>query len=212
MGGGVEENSVSVSESKMKELICAQNSSYWQKRLLSMTLSLLALVSCDINISNSSKGDDQLGDHVVDSGRMLHQVINLPPESTLAMRADYIKRQIEKYKEWTGGHSPIPRRTVTANTFDKVRQKVDREDSSALLVLVQDDAYDVRSIAASLLECVDSNAESNIEKQMNSESNIDRRNRFREALIQIRELLKRAALLVNKSYPLIRPKLILMIN
>jgi hypothetical protein len=55
-----------------------------------------------------------------------------------------------------------------------------------LLVLVQDDAYDIRSIATSLLECLDSNAESNIEKQMNSETNIIRRNRYLDALIQIR--------------------------
>lgn len=184
--GDVVENSVSVSKSKMKELICAQNSSYWLKRLLSMTLSLLGLVSCDTDISNFSMRDDHPGDHVVDSGSTLRQVTNLSQESTLAMRTDYIKRQIEKYKEWTGGHSPIPRRAVSANTFENVRQKVGPEDSSALLLLIQDYAYDVRSIAASLLECVDSNAESDIEKQMNSETNIERRNRFREALIQIR--------------------------
>jgi mevalonate kinase len=102
-----------------------------------------------------------------------------------AVRAKYIKEQIEKYKEW-GGHSMVPSRAINSNTFENVRQKIGTGDSAALMILLQDNAYDIRSIAAILLKCIDPNAESEIEKQIDMESSMERKNRFRDALIDIR--------------------------
>ena len=100
-------------------------------------------------------------------------------------RAKYIKELIDKYKEW-GGHSPIPQRVVNANTFAKVRQEIGLKDSPALMILLQDDAEEIRSMAAILLDCVDPNAENKIEKQLSKESNVDRKDRLQDALLQIR--------------------------
>lgn len=117
------------------------------------------------------------------------QVASPSNESTnLAMRAEYIKGQIKKYKEWSGGHSPVPQRAVTANTFEKVKQEISQEDSAALMILLQDDAGDIRSIAASLLGCVDPDAQSEIEKLLAAEKSIERQYRFREALIVINSI------------------------
>lgn len=103
----------------------------------------------------------------------------------ISARAKYLKAQIEKYKEW-GGHSAIPQRVVTANTFAKLRQEIGPEDSPALIILLQDAAEEIRSLAVSLLDCVDPNAQSDIKKQLSKESNVERQNRLRDALIQIR--------------------------
>lgn len=101
----------------------------------------------------------------------------------LSNSAEYIKRRIEKYKEWGGGHSPIPSRVVNMNTVRSVSKEIAPEDSPALMILLQDDADDIRSVATSLLGCIDPNAQSEIEKLLATEKDIERQYRFKEALI-----------------------------
>ena len=108
-----------------------------------------------------------------------------PRQSDVDARAQHIRSRIEKFKEWGGGHSPIPRRAINSNTFTKIRQEIAASDVPALLILVQDDGYDIRSLAASLLECVDPNAESAIESQLKQETGNDRRSRLMDAQIAI---------------------------
>ena len=107
--------------------------------------------------------------------------------TNISSRAEYIKKQIEKYKEW-GGHSVIPQRVTTMNTLTKVMKEIGPKDSAALILLLQDDADEIRSMAASLLGCVDPNAQSEIEHELAREKSIDRQYRLREALIVIRSI------------------------
>jgi hypothetical protein len=158
-------------------------------KLLFLVLVSLALVSCDEDSSRSFTGDRRLAAGVQASATIANQATNPSKEpANLAARSENIKGRIENYKEWGGGHSPVPRRAITSNTFEKVRQEISPEDSAALMILLQDNASDVRSIAASLLECVDPHAESEVEDQMNMESSSERKNRLRESLILIRTI------------------------
>lgn len=154
-------------------------------RLFLLCIIFFALVSCERS-SDSSKGKSALPARIQNSQSSSAQGNKKSKETTdITSRAEYIKKQIEKYKEW-GGHSAVPQRVVTANTFTKVRQKIDSEDASALIILLQDDAGEIRSIAASLLDCVDPNAQNDIEKQLSKETDVERKDRLRDALIQIR--------------------------
>ena len=81
--------------------------------------------------------------------------------------------------------SPVPRRGINANTFARVRHEIEAGDVAALLILVQDEAYDIRSMAANLLECVDPNAEGDVESQLKLETDNDRRSRLMDVQIAI---------------------------
>jgi len=51
-----------------------------------------------------------------------------------------------------------------------------------------DDAYEIRSLAASLLECVDSNAELEVEAVANAAADNGSRHRHLDALVAIRAI------------------------
>ena len=153
--------------------------------LLLLCVAFFSLVSCERS-HDSAKDKESTVAHTQDSQAAPGHGDKPSKETTnISARAKYIKAQIKKYKEW-GGHSAVPQRVVTANTFAKVRREIGPEDSPALIILLQDDAEEIRSIAASLLDCVDPNAQSEIEKQLSKETNVERQNRLRDALIQIR--------------------------
>lgn len=111
------------------------------------------------------------------------------PPDDMPARAAHIRSRIGKYKEWSAAHSPVPRRAITASTFDKVRREVTAADTPALLLLVQnDDANDIRSMAASLLDCVNSNAEAELDRLLKQETDNTRRGRLMEARSEVRTI------------------------
>lgn len=155
--------------------------------LLLLCVAFFSLVSCERS-HDSAKDKESTVAHVQNSQSAADQGEKSPKKTTnINSRAKYIKKQIEKYKEW-GGHSAIPQRVVTANTFARVRREIGSEDSPALIILLQDDAGEIRSIAASLLGCVDPKAQSEIEHELAREKSIERQYRLREALIVIRSI------------------------
>lgn len=109
-------------------------------------------------------------------------------QTNVSTRAEYIKKRIEKNKKWHGGHSPIPSRVVTMETIRAVKQELSLEDSAALIVLLQDDASDIQFAAASLLACVNPDAQNEIEKLMIEETNSQRLFRFKLALRKINSI------------------------
>lgn len=104
-------------------------------------------------------------------------------------RAAYIRSRIEKFKEWGGGHSPVPRRAINANTFAKVRQEVTVADTPALLLLIHDPAGDVRSMAGNLLGCLNPDAERIVQDLLAGETANDRRSNLMDARIEIHGVL-----------------------
>lgn len=158
-------------------------------RPLFLVLISSMLVSCDIHLPHSSSGGQRLVGRVQSPATIASQATNPSKEPTNpAVRAEYIRERIEKYKEWGGGHSPVPRRAINANTLAKVRQEIGPGDLAALMILLQDDASDIRSLAASLLACTDPNAQSELEDRINKESNIDRKYFFIDALITVKSI------------------------
>ncbi|MBK1612476.1 hypothetical protein CKO44_03235 [Rubrivivax gelatinosus] len=103
-------------------------------------------------------------------------------------RARQIRDLLEREKEWGGGHSPVPRRGATANTFAKLRSELTRADVPALLLLIEDDAVDVRSMAVSLLECLEPLSEQLVEQRAAQAVDAQRRSRDLDALIGIRAI------------------------
>lgn len=104
----------------------------------------------------------------------------------ILMRAKHIKKLIKKNKEWQGGHSPIPHRVITINTFNAVIKEVSRADSAALIALLEDDDYGVRSMSIAVLVCVNPDAESDIEQLIATEPNKEQQSRLRAARTDIR--------------------------
>jgi hypothetical protein len=109
-------------------------------------------------------------------------------QTDISTRAKYIRNLIEKNKHWTGCHSPIPCRATTEDTFKSVRKEISVEDSAALMIVLQDDAGEIRYMGSRLLGCINPNARSEIEKLMVAETSIERQSRFEEALIIIDEI------------------------
>lgn len=105
-------------------------------------------------------------------------------QMTIPERAEYISKLIQQNKGW-GGHSPIPSYVVTDDTFQAVKKVISIDDSPALILVLQDDDYGIRSIAADLLECINPNAKSEIEKAMATETSSERRDRLGSAIIDI---------------------------
>ena len=156
-------------------------------RLFLLFVTFFTLVSCERS-SNSAKDKGEAVTRAQNSQSAPGQGNKKSKEATnISSRAEYIKKQIEKYKEW-GGHSVIPQRVTTMNTLTKVMKEIGPKDSAALILLLQDDADEIRSMAASLLGCVDPNAQSEIEHELAREKSIDRQYRLREALIVIRSI------------------------
>ncbi len=100
-------------------------------------------------------------------------------------RAEFIKDYIEKNKEWGGGHSIFPRKVVNFNTYRKALKWVSVKDVDALMLLLQDDATDIRIAAAVLFECVVPAAKDKITERINKESDILKKDRLGEALLLI---------------------------
>ena len=111
-----------------------------------------------------------------------------PPSNATVVRAEEIRSRIDRFKEWSAAHSPLPRRAINMNTLVNVRKEVTVADVAALLLLLQDEGYDIRIMAAKLLGCVDPNATEDVERQLKLETEVTRRNRLMEAQIEIRGL------------------------
>lgn len=111
------------------------------------------------------------------------------PAPSPVERAAYIRSRIEKFKEWGGGHSPVPHRAINANTFAKVRQEVTVADTPALLMLIHDPAGDVRSMAGNLLGCLNADADRIVQDLLSRETANDRRSNLMDAQIEIRGVL-----------------------
>lgn len=158
--------------------------------MVNMFFALIPLLSilsiCKIDLPYALMNDRQhvRRDQISDTNPSAMAPISKDQMNTL-MRAEYIKKRIEKNKKWRGGHSPIPSRVITMETIKAVKQEISMEDSDALIILLQDDAYEIRSTAASLLGCVNPSARSEIEKVMATEMNSVRQFQFQEALITI---------------------------
>lgn len=109
--------------------------------------------------------------------------ISKEQQTDISTRAKYIRNLIEKNKHWRGGHSPIPSRVISMETIKTVNQLISIEDSAALMVLLQDDAADIRSTAATLLTCVNPNARSEVIKLMVAGMTKKQESRFEDALL-----------------------------
>lgn len=99
-------------------------------------------------------------------------------------RASALRSRIEKFKEW-GGHSMVPSKVVTMNTFQRVRAEVAAPDANALLLLTVDDDYGVRSLASRLLECVIPDAQQRLQAALAAETRPENRSRLSAALTDI---------------------------
>lgn len=146
-----------------------------------LVLFLFLLVSCDGGSLNASKNNLGASGGLDFTGVSSDGV----GQQFLIERAGFIKKQIEKNKEWGGGHSIIPRKIVNANTFSKVFREISIKDDTALMILLQDDASDIRIAATVLFECVDPAVKDKITEQRNKESDVLKKDRLGDALLLI---------------------------
>ncbi len=111
----------------------------------------------------------------------------------VAERAQQIKRLLDTHREFSGGHSPIPRRAINANTLDAVRPSLDTRDADALIELTLDDAVDVRAASLRLLADLDAQADQHLRARMNAEADKKRRDRLEAALLELKVVRATAA-------------------
>lgn len=102
-----------------------------------------------------------------------------------AARARHIRLRLEAFREWRGTHSPIPRRGITANTLAKVKPEITSGDAPALLILLQDEAPEIRSAVGTLYGCLFPEAEQTIQNLIDLEIDKEKRFRWVEARIQV---------------------------
>lgn len=146
-----------------------------------LVLSLFLLVSCDSSSLNTSNNSLSVLGGLEFAGVLSDNVA----QKNLRLRAEFIKDYIEKNKEWGGGHSIIPRKIVNANTFSKVLHQISVDDADALILLLQDDASDIRIAATGLFECVDPDVKGKIEESIKKEVVLQNKKYLQDALLLI---------------------------
>lgn len=106
------------------------------------------------------------------------------PDSS-ATRARHIRLRLQEFREWSGTHSPIPQRGITANTLAKVKPEIASGDAPALLILLQDESPEIRSAAGTLYGCLFPEAERTVQNLIDREIDKDKKFRWVQAQIQI---------------------------
>lgn len=102
-----------------------------------------------------------------------------------AQRVKVLRRALNANREWSGGHSPVPRRAITMNTIHSVAALLTPVDAPALVELMLDDAYDIRTAAARLLAGLTPEAENLTQRRIDLTGDGEQRRRLEAALRDI---------------------------